>query len=241
MKIPRKETNMSYFMNRKALFAKAILLGIGLFILSTPRAMADTVVSVSVDTSSIASTPGAEIFFILTDGNGTGDANNTATLSSFALGLGSTGAVDALNSTGGITGNLSTGLSLVDTAFLNVFGQLFTPGTSLSFNLDLTSNVDNGGTPDQFSMIILDSQGNPLPNADPNGFGDLLVVNIDSANPVITNYAANLVSVGSTTTPPPPPVATPEPSSILLLGVAILTFVALRGRLGFTARALDAR
>jgi len=229
------------FMYRKNLIRLFVVLGFALFAMGPLPALADTVVSVSVDTSAIASTPGAEVFFILTDGNGIGDANNTATLSNFALGLGAPGAIDALNTTGGVTGNLSTGLSLVDSAFLNVFGQLFTPGTSLSFNLDLTSNVDNGGTPDQFSMIILDANGNPIPNSDPNGFGDLLVINIDSANPVIANYASNLVTVGSATTPPPPPVTTPEPSSILLLGAAILTFVALRGRFRFTAGSFQAR
>jgi len=229
------------FMHRKNLIRLLVVLGFALFTVGQPPALADTVVSVSVDTSAIASTPGAEVFFILTDGNGIGDANNTATLSNSALGLGTPGAIDALNTTGGVTGNLSTGLSLADSAFLNLFGQLFTPGTSLSFNLDLTSNLDNGGTPDQFSMIILDANGNPIPNSDPNGFGDLLVINIDSANPVITNYASNLVTVGSVTTPTPPPVTTPEPSSILLFGVAILTFVALRGRFRFNAGSFQAR
>jgi len=241
MTISRIHEFKETFMHRKNLIRLVVVLGFALFTVGQLPALADTVVSVSVDTSSIASTPGAEVFFILTDGNGIGDANNTAALSNFALGLGTPGAIDALNTTGGVTGNLSTGLSLVDSAFLSVFGQLFTPGTSLSFNLDLTSNVDNGGTPDQFSMIILDANGNPIPNTDPNGFGDLLVINIDSANPVITNYASNLVTVGSATTPPPPPVTTPEPSSILLLGTAILAFVALRGRLAYTARSMDAR
>ena len=229
------------FMHRKNLIRLLVLLGFAVFTVGQLPALADTVVSVAVDTSSIASTPGAEVFFILTDGNGIGDANNIAAVSNFAFGPGTPGAIDALNTTGGVTGNLSAGLSLVDSAFLNVFGQLFTPGTSLSFNLDLTSNVDNGGTPDQFSMIVLDANGNPIPNTDPNGFGDLLVININSANPVITNYASNLVTVGSATTPPPPPVTTPEPSSILLLGTAILTFVALRGRFRFNAGSLHTR
>ena len=240
MKTGFQEQNMKSHTNRKLLFGWAVLLALTLGTFGTQTVRADAIVNVSVDTSSIASTPGAEIFFVFTDGNGTGDANNTATLTNFSLGLGTPGALDALNSTGGVTGSLATGLSLVDSAFLNVFGQLFTPGNTLSFTLDLTTNVD-GAVPDQFSMIVVDSNGNALPSNDPNGFGDLLVVNLDSANPVVTNYAPSLVTLGSTTTPPPPPVTTPEPSSILLLGAAILTFVALRGRLGFNARALDTR
>ncbi|HET9803053.1 MAG TPA: NF038129 family PEP-CTERM protein [Candidatus Acidoferrum sp.] len=226
MKTGFQEQNMKT--NRKLLFGSAILFALVLATFGSQAARADSIVNVSVDTSSIASIPGAEIFFILTDGNGTGDANNTATLSNFSLGLGTPGAIDALNSTGGVTGSLSTGVSLVDSAFLNVLGQLFTPGNTLSYALDLTTNVD-GTIPDQFSMILVDSNGNPLPTNDPNGFGDLLVVNLGSANPVVTNYAPSLVTLGSST-PPPPPVTTPEPSSILLLGSAILSLVGIRGR-----------
>ena len=237
MKTSFQEQNMKSHTNRKLLFGTAVLLLLTFGFLGSQTARADAVVSVSVDTSSIASTPGAEIFFVLTDGNGTGDANNTATLSNFSLGLGTPGALDALNSTGGVTGSLSTGISLVDSAFLNVFGQLFTPGNALSFTLDLTTNVD-GAIPDQFSMILVDSNGNPLPTNDPNGFGDLLVVNLDSANPVVTNYAPSLVTLGSST-PPPPPVTTPEPSSILLLGSAILSLVGVRRRKAAPADALS--
>ncbi len=230
MKTSFQEQNMKSHANRKLPFGMAALLLLAFGILGSQTAQADSIVNVSVDTSSIASTPGAEIFFVLTDGNGTGDANNTATLSNFSLGLGTPGALDVLNSTGGVTGSLSTGISLVDSAFLNVFGQLFTPGNALSFTLDLTTNAD-GAIPDQFSMILVDSNGNPLPNNDPNGFGDLLVVNLDSANPVVTNYAPSVVTLGSSTPPPPPPpVTTPEPSSILLLGSAILSLVGLRSR-----------
>src|SRR5689334_24761494 len=122
MKTGFQEQNMKT--HRKLLVGSAILFAFVLATFGSQAARADSIVNVSVDTSSIASIPGAEIFFILTDGNGTGDANNTATLSNFSLGLGTPGAIDALNSTGGVTGSLSTGVSLVDSAFLNVLGQL---------------------------------------------------------------------------------------------------------------------
>jgi hypothetical protein len=233
------ETNMTRTLNMKNIFGWLLLLAAILAASSPQIARADTVVNVSVDTSSLGATPGAEIFFILTDGSGTGDANNTATLTNFALGLGSVGAVDSLNSTGNVTGSMTTGVTLVDGSFLNVFGQLFTPGTSLSFSLDLTSKVDSSGTPDQFSMVILDSTGNPLPNSDPLGFGNLLVINIDSANPVVNNYAPDLVTLGSAPPPPPPPpppVTAPEPASFLLLATALGGLAIFQARRALTPR-----
>ncbi|HWZ97696.1 MAG TPA: NF038129 family PEP-CTERM protein [Candidatus Dormibacteraeota bacterium] len=227
-------------MNCKRLASPLIFLAAALFALVQQPAFADTVTNVTVNTSGLGATPGSEIYFILTDGSGTGDANNTATLTNFALGGGIAGAVDTLNSSGGITGNLTSGVTLVDNSFLSAFGQLFTAGNTLSFSLDLTSNVDAGSTPDQFSMLILDPSGNPLPNSDPLGFGNLLVINIDSANPTILNYAPGLVTFGSAPPPPPPPppppVTTPEPSTLLLLGSALIAFVAFFGRRSLTLR-----
>jgi hypothetical protein len=180
-----------------------------------------------VDTSSLGTAAGSEIYFILTDGSGAGDANNTATLTNFVVNGGTVGAVDAVNSSGGVSGSMASTVALADSSFLNLFGQLFAAGSSLSFTLDLTSNVDAGVTPDQFSMVIVDPSGNPMPSADPLGFGSLLTINIDSANPSVLNYAPSLVTLGSGTVgpPPPPPVDTPEPSSLALLATALLSFV----------------
>src|SRR5437016_3119013 len=89
--------------------------------------------TVSLDTSALSGS--FELAFILTDGSGTGDANNTITLSNFLFGVGgSAGVVDTALSTGGVGGDLSSGVSLVDSAFLNIFASSFTPGSVLSFN-----------------------------------------------------------------------------------------------------------
>jgi len=60
--------------------------------------------------------------FQLTDGSGTGDANNTVILSDFGFGGGT--AVGNPNLTGGATGDLASTVTLTDTAFLNDFFQL---------------------------------------------------------------------------------------------------------------------
>src|ERR1700758_962347 len=82
--------------------------------------------TVSLGTVDLAGSGTFELVFVLTDGSGAGDANNTVTLSNFAFGAGgSGGSVDALLTAGGATGNLTTGVTLIDSAFFNVFASTF--------------------------------------------------------------------------------------------------------------------
>ena len=173
--------------------------------------------SVSLDTSALSGS--FELAFILTDGSGTGDANNTVTLSNFLFGVGgSAGVVDTLLSTGGVSGDLTSSVSLVDSAFLNIFSSSFTAGSLLSFDFDLTTNVDAEGTPDQFSLTLLQSDGTVINTDDPSGANSLLTVNLDSAHPAFNVFASELT---------PAPIVTefsaaPEPSSLPLLTMALV-------------------
>ena len=211
-------------MIKKNLLWMPILVATLFFVLRPSNAWADGVsVNVSVNTSSLASNPQAEIIFVLTDGSGLGDANNTAALGNFAFGNGgSAGGVDAANTGGGATGNLASGALLTDSAFTNTFAAFFAAGTQLSFVLNLTTNVDAGATPDQFSFLILEPSGNPIPSSDPTGFDNLVSINLDSANPTVQSYSG-LVKVTPVETPP-----TPEPSSALLLGLGLLVLALLK-------------
>ncbi len=172
--------------------------------------------SVSLDTSSLSGP--LELAFVFTDGNGSGDANNTVTLTDFAFGTGgSAGTVDTGLSTGGESGDLISGVTLVDSSFLNIFASTFTPGNLVSFDFGLTTNVDAGGTPDQLSLVLLQA-GNPVATEDPSGADSLLTVNIDSANPSFGTFASDLT---------PAPIVTvfgavPEPPTVWLLSVALV-------------------
>jgi hypothetical protein len=205
-------------MNRKVLLRTAIALGAVLLTLGPRMALADEVVNISVDTSSLPVTPASEVFFILTDGSGLtpADGNNTATLSGFGLGGGLAGAVDTFKSVGGFapSSNLGSAVSLTDSSFLNLFGQFFTPGSSLSFTLDLTTNVD-APAPDQFSFYILDPTGSPLATSDP--FGNLVTINLDSPSPT-PNVYSTLVTVT-------PAAVTPEPGTLTLLVLGLAGMV----------------
>ena len=195
-----------------------------LFTLGAPTSFASGIsVNVSIDTSGLPTSPGSKIFFIFTDGSGTGDANNTATLTAFALGGGTVGAVDFANTFGGATGDMSSTVSLTDSFFTNVFAETFSAGSSLSFLLNLTTNLDAGGTPDQFSIAIADPSGIFISTSDPTGFNNLLVINLDSASPSTSTYSS-LVTASS-----PGPIITPEPATIFLM-TAGLAAIALRFR-----------
>jgi PEP-CTERM motif len=195
-------------MNRKVLLRTAIALGAVLLVLdlNPGRALADVIVNISVNTSSLGSSGSSEVFFNLT-----GTGANTATISAISLGGGTAGAVDTVISAGGFapSSNLGSTISLNDTtAFLNVFAQSFTAGTSLSFLLDLTTNVVTP-TPDQFSFYILDPTGSPIVTSDPTGFDNLATINLDSPSPA-PNVYSSLVTVT-------PAAVTPEPGTLTLL------------------------
>src|SRR5205807_454903 len=66
------------------------------------------------------------------------------------------------------------------------FTQPFFAGVTLSFRVNLTTNVDSGLTPDAFSFAILDNTLTPLPTT---GLGDaLLLVNNNSSKPQIETF-----------------------------------------------------
>ena len=121
---------------------------------------------------------------------------------------------------GGVTGDLS-GASLTDSAFTNVFGASFTAGSQISFILNLTTIVDPGPTPDQFGFAILDPSLAAIPSTDPTGFNNLLVINLDSANPVPISYS-NLVTVT-----PAVVGATPEPPTGVLAAIGSTIIAAI--------------
>jgi len=172
--------------------------------------------SVSLDTSGLSGP--FELGFILTDGSATGDANNTVTLGNFGFGGGTAGAVDPLLTTSGASGDFASGVTLIDSEFFNVFASSFTPGSSLSFDFTLSTNVDAGGTPDQFFVALLQPDGTQITTTDPSGANALLLVNIDSAQPAFGTFASELT---------PAPIVTfaataPEPPSLVLLTIGLM-------------------
>lgn len=198
-------------------------------------ASADAIYTVSIDTNPLIGSSAQPFTLDLqfADGSGTGDANNTVLLSGFSFGLGGGPLGSAFPGIGGVSGDLSSFVTMTDSSFFNEFDQEFTPGATLSFQLDLTTNGDVAA-PDEFSLGILDSTGQEIPTLDPGGA--LIVADILGGSVNISRFATD-----STQSPPAggPPIAipapqvtavssTPEPGSLFLLPAACLALLALR-------------
>jgi hypothetical protein len=149
---------------------------------------AESVFSLSLNTAPLVGNANApfSIDFQFTDGSGIGDTNNTATLSAFNFSGG--GASGSPTLTGGAAGSLGSTVTLTDSSFFNEFFQEFTPGSTLRFTVNLTTNVDAGGTPDEFSFALLDKNLIDIPTT--SATNAFLVVDITSANPSLQIFAA---------------------------------------------------
>ena len=191
------------------------------------------------DTSPLISETGEtfSLDFQLNDGSaiGTiGDMNNRAILSNFNFGIGgSAGDPMSIKLEGGASGSLTSGITLNDSSFLNEFSQDFNPGSTLSFRVNLTTNVDIGPTPDAFSVGILDKDGAPLPTTGLGGA--FLFVNITSSNPSIETFGTTPDSPISLSAPQVSNVVPDGGSSIGLLSLGLLGLGALRRKLQVSA------
>jgi len=182
---------------------------------------------ITMDTSPLVGNGPFTLDFQFIDGDGTGDANNTVTLSNFNAGSGSIGTPPALT-TGGVVVNPSPlSVSLTDSSFFNEVQFTFTPGDTLSFNWTATSNPDLVG-PDTFTFAILDSSGNEIPTTNPNGLESFLEVDLPApgtGTTVITSGSsadASFKLSAPTDTPGGGSSSTvPEPATLPLLTVAI--------------------
>src|SRR4051794_1904888 len=119
---------------------------------------AAAIYDISLDTSPLIGHTASpfSLAFQFNDGSGLGDGNNTSVLSAFQYGSGGSAAGSPILF-GGASGSLTSGVTIVDNSFFNAFIQPFVPGSLLSFRLQTSTNLDVGGTPDEFSFSILDN------------------------------------------------------------------------------------
>jgi hypothetical protein len=212
-------------------------------ILCTSAHASPITITVSLDTSALIGHPAGpfSLDFELTDGSGTDDGNNTVTLSDFQFGGG--GAQGTATLVGGATGDLTSTVVLTDSSFLNEFTQASSPGSVLTFTMQFTTNVDAGGTPDEFSFQILDSSGAALPSQSIStlGFDSFIVIDINSATPSVESFATDStmspsaggkpVDIAAPQVVPSAPVSgVPEPGNVGLTAAAIAALCASRSK-----------
>jgi hypothetical protein len=219
-------------MKTKPLFTSSAVL-VTLLVLTAGTAHAGLIFEVTLNTTPLTTASAAAPFslaFQLVQGSQPN--NNTATISDFLYGVGGSAgsgcpAVLSPCIFGGASGDISSSVTLNTSSAFNALVETFTPGSSLSFLVDLTTNVDAGGTPDAFAFSILDSGGGSIPTLDPSGADTLLTINIDSASPAILTYATDpirntLGGTGPSITMDAPTVnSVPEPGTLVLLATGI--------------------
>jgi hypothetical protein len=140
----------------------------------TARAQADY--DVTINTTSLAGT-GATLTFDFIAGGGT--QSNSVTISDFSTN--GTLVAGGVNS-GSVIGSLPGTATLTNSSFFNELQQGMTLGSTISFQVDLTTNAPTGGSlPDTFSLFLLDPTATySLVNTnDPTGSDSLTTVQID--------------------------------------------------------------
>lgn len=195
-------------------------------------AQATEIFNLTLDTSGLQDDPPGPFYlaFELADGSGTGDGNNTAILSNFS-GISVFGPPILI---GTASGDLTSSVTLTDASVDNVFIESVIFGSTLSFELSLTTNVDPV-TPDEFIFSILDNTLSPLPTTSISPLSPLLAIEIDSDTPTFTTFASdpnqNPVAGGGDFFAAPmvsETSAVPEPSSAGLFAIAFLFLMIAR-------------
>jgi hypothetical protein len=172
--------------------------------------MAATVYNVTVNTTPLNTTQGYLAFDFF---QGFPIENNAVTISNFTTDA----TLGTLTTTGDATGTISPGPGNLDDInnFFNEFLQEVTFGTTISFNLSLTTN--GASTPDNFSFYLLDSSQFPIVTSDPTGTDSL--ISIDITGPGLTPNV--YTSADATATVAPAGSSTPEPGSFWLVGISL--------------------
>jgi hypothetical protein len=216
-----------------------IVLAPGGLLFSAP-ARADLVFQIQVDTSAITTQSG--YFDLQFNPTTVGALAATATVTNFATD--GTFLSDPNNGTDGdVSGSLASALVINNTASLNDLLQAIQFGTSMSFTLDLsgpaTSMPDPNGYGSAFGLTLYDTNFNPLLTTDPNGTVATILLNSDTTTTIETFPAG--AGSGAAAMVQFLPNAVPEPSTIVMAGLAAVVLGIYESVRALRIKARDSR
>jgi hypothetical protein len=182
----------------------------GLLLWNGPAARAQTtpqtLYHVTVDPSQLQSHPAGlfSLEFSLIDGTGLGEGNSTVVVTNFNFGTnGAYNGDPSANS--GVSGDLSSAVTLVDTAPESDFWESFIPGNTLTFDVYATLTLEANGVSDEFDISILDANIEPIPTLDT--ISNNVLVRMTTSNGVAITVAS------FSTDPSTDPIASGPPLS----------------------------
>jgi hypothetical protein len=208
------------------------VIAVTIFVALLPAATRADSFDVSLNTSALSGTT-QTLAFGLNDSDG---STNTISLTGFDFGGGSASSgtedctLGGFLSGAGCSGDLTSGVTLTDATTDEVFfDQQFTVGSALSFELT-TTNAFAGGIPDGFAMYLCNATLTSC-YSDDSVSGAMLILGLGGTPLSSSSFTLN----GASAQDLPAPVVTtatgtgstmPEPSSSLLLSVAMLALIA---------------
>jgi hypothetical protein len=202
-----------------------IILAGAVLLLGTRPAAADPL-TLTLDTSVLAGGTYTAVFELIDQD---GAVDNSVALDFFHFGGGGAlGSPDYMGTTG-VSGDLTSGISLDDSGGFALFTQQFTAGSQLSFVVQATDNLAPGAVgPDSFAFALCDVTFSTCYSDDASGA--LATANLNGGTLQTTDFATfGDSSIGLAA----PVAAVPEPSSLLLL------LPAIAGLAGITRRKLS--
>jgi hypothetical protein len=195
---------------------KVLLVFLALLIVGPARAAPW---QVSIDTTPLVGRAGFLAFTLL---GGAPPQVNTLTVTGYA----GDGALGSGSASGKVTGSLTAGPLVLMTAtnFFNEWLQSITFGTTLSFRFDLSDSYA-GGTPDNFSLYLLDDALLPFPTTDPSTADAALSFDVVGPLGAPRVFDSNQFTVSAT----PVVVAVPIPATLALAIWPLLAVLLLSG------------
>lgn len=214
-------------MNMKRIFP--VIAATVLVSLLVPAGRADSF-DVSLNTSALSGTTQVLAFGLT---NNDGVADNTISLTGFNFGTGGSAVSGTQDCTlggflsgAGCGGNLTSGVTLTDSATEAFFDEAFTVGSSLSFAMT-TTNAFAGGIPDGFAMYLCNATLSSC-YSDDSSTTAMLVLGLAGTPLTPSSFTLNAATAQGL----PAPVVTaatgsggttaPEPPAVLLLGLGVL-------------------